>query len=191
MLQANFRKKKHILSPYCPAGSEPGLVVFAIYLFVAQLLRCFFFSQILKVKSRSKVSAFFAKESIIYKKQHIYLYNLALCYFCKHNLASKTLQRRGRILASFKLEWNKPCFVKGTSTRIQTCFETSYFFTRIRVDGALNQSGERFQRNAVSESGFTGFAYSHFEKRCRKKCTRQSRQVELWVVLSSLFFKEI
>ena len=31
---------------------------------------------------------------------------------------------------------------------------------------------------------------SYFEKACRKKCTRQSRKV-LWVVLSSLFFKEI
>ena len=32
--------------------------------------------------------------------------------------------------------------------------------------------------------------YSYFEKGCRKKCTRQSRKV-LWVVFSSLFFKEI
>ena len=32
--------------------------------------------------------------------------------------------------------------------------------------------------------------YSYFEKGCRKKCTRQSRMV-LWVVFSSLFFKEI
>ena len=32
--------------------------------------------------------------------------------------------------------------------------------------------------------------YSHFEKGCQKKCTRQSRKV-LWVVLSSLLFKEI
>ena len=31
---------------------------------------------------------------------------------------------------------------------------------------------------------------SFFEKGCRKKCTRQSWKV-LWVVLSSLFFKEI
>ena len=31
--------------------------------------------------------------------------------------------------------------------------------------------------------------YSYFEKGCRKKCKRQSRKV-LWVVLSSLFFKE-
>ena len=33
-------------------------------------------------------------------------------------------------------------------------------------------------------------AYSYFEKGRRKKCTRQSRIV-LWVVFSSLFFKEI
>ena len=32
--------------------------------------------------------------------------------------------------------------------------------------------------------------YSYFEKDCRQKCTRQSRKA-LWVVLSSLFFKEI
>ena len=32
--------------------------------------------------------------------------------------------------------------------------------------------------------------YSYFEKGCREKCTRQSWK-ELWVVLSSLFFKEI
>ena len=32
--------------------------------------------------------------------------------------------------------------------------------------------------------------YTYFEKGCRKKCTRQFRKV-LWVVLSSLFFKEI
>ena len=32
--------------------------------------------------------------------------------------------------------------------------------------------------------------YSCVEKGCRKKCTRQSRKV-LWVVFSSLFFKEI
>ena len=32
--------------------------------------------------------------------------------------------------------------------------------------------------------------YSFFKKGCWKKCTQQSRKV-LWVVLSSLFFKEI
>ena len=30
-------------------------------------------------------------------------------------------------------------------------------FIRIRVNGALNHSGKRFQNNAVSVSGFTGF----------------------------------
>ena len=34
------------------------------------------------------------------------------------------------------------------------------------------------------------YVYSYFEKGCRKKCTRQSRKA-LWVVLSSLFFKEV
>ena len=32
--------------------------------------------------------------------------------------------------------------------------------------------------------------YSYFEKGCRKRCTRQSRKA-LWMVFSSLFFKEI
>ena len=40
------------------------------------------------------------------------------------------------------------------------------------------------------ERGFRRFLYSYFEKGCRKKCTRQSREV-LWVVLRSLFFIEI
>ena len=34
------------------------------------------------------------------------------------------------------------------------------------------------------------YVYSYFEKGCRKKCTRQPRKV-LWVVLSSMFFKEM
>lgn len=37
------------------------------------------------------------------------------------------------------------------STRIQTAF----FKIRIRVVGALNYSGERFEKNAVSVTGFT------------------------------------
>ena len=36
-------------------------------------------------------------------------------------------------------------------------FKTAYFVTRFRVDGALNHSGERFQKDANSVSGFTGF----------------------------------
>ena len=40
------------------------------------------------------------------------------------------------------------------------------------------------------EAGETELIYSYFEKGYGKKCTRQSRKV-LWVVLSSLFFKEI
>ena len=41
-----------------------------------------------------------------------------------------------------------------------------------------------------SSLGFLYHLYRYFEKDCRKKCTRQSRKV-LWVVLSSVFFKEI
>ena len=43
-------------------------------------------------------------------------------------------------------------------------------------------------RRSIPRSNLS--TYSYFEKGCRKKCTRQSRKV-LWVVLSSLFFKEI
>ena len=39
-------------------------------------------------------------------------------------------------------------------------FSNLVFLTRIRVDGALvNQSGERFQRDAVSVRGITGFVW--------------------------------
>ena len=37
--------------------------------------------------------------------------------------------------------------------------ETAYFFIRVRVDGVLNCSGERFQNDAVSEIGFSGFVW--------------------------------
>ena len=48
----------------------------------------------------------------------------------------------------------------------------------------IEQEIDKFKR-WIKES-----IYSYFEKGCRKKCTRQSRKA-LWVVLSSLFFKEI
>ena len=35
-------------------------------------------------------------------------------------------------------------------------FETAHFFTRLRVDGALNHSGERLKKHTVLVSGFTG-----------------------------------
>ena len=40
------------------------------------------------------------------------------------------------------------------------------------------------------ENTLSLYSYFEFEKVCRGKCTRQPRKV-LWVVLSSLFFKEI
>ena len=46
--------------------------------------------------------------------------------------------------------------------------------------------GREFHSGTKSRSGII---YSYLEKGCRRKCTRQSRKV-LWVVLSSLFFKE-
>ena len=45
----------------------------------------------------------------------------------------------------------------GTVHTNRDIFKTAYFFTQIRVDGILNNSGERFQKDAVSVSGFTGF----------------------------------
>ena len=36
----------------------------------------------------------------------------------------------------------------------------------------------------------TYWVYNYFEKGCRKKCTPQSRN-SLWMVFSSLFFKDI
>ena len=37
--------------------------------------------------------------------------------------------------------------------------ETAYFFIGARVDEVLNCSGERFQNDAVSEIGFSGFVW--------------------------------
>ena len=48
----------------------------------------------------------------------------------------------------------------------------------------LGQSEQAKQVNKAQ------YIYSYFKKGCRKKCTPQTRKV-LWVVLSSLFFKEI
>ena len=47
------------------------------------------------------------------------------------------------------------------STRIQTFLKPPItVFTRVRDDGALNQSGERCHNNAVSLSGFTGLVWT-------------------------------
>ena len=49
----------------------------------------------------------------------------------------------------------------GYAHRNSDILETAYFLSRhIHVDGALNRSGERFQNNAISASGFTGFVKS-------------------------------
>ena len=54
----------------------------------------------------------------------------------------------------------------------------------------LDKNQKTFQFHKSSAKLLSMYAYSCFDKVCRKKCTRQSRKV-LWVVLSSLFFKEI
>ena len=59
--------------------------------------------------------------------------------------------------------------------------KTSYTFTN---------TGETRQIKHHTTCDSTNLTYSYFEKDCRKKCTRQARKV-LWVVLNSLFFKEI
>lgn len=39
-------------------------------------------------------------------------------------------------------------------------FQTAYFVTQICIEGALNHSGEWFQKHADSVSGFTGFMWT-------------------------------
>ena len=46
---------------------------------------------------------------------------------------------------------------RAMSTRTWTFYKSHIFFIPICVNGALNRSGERFQNNAVSVPGFTGF----------------------------------
>ena len=41
-------------------------------------------------------------------------------------------------------------------------FEITYFVTRNHVDGALDQSGERLQKDAVSVSEFTGLVWTEY-----------------------------
>ena len=77
----------------------------------------------------------------------------------------------------------------------------SWSFTRIEPQGISSEKRSRHiyfmednllhamdMCNSVLSLKF--FLYSYFKKGCQKKCTWQSRKV-LWVVLSSLFFKEI
>ena len=47
------------------------------------------------------------------------------------------------------------------------------------------------KKKSVTPTALEHAVYSYFEKGCRKKCTRQSRNWVLSVVLSALFFKEI
>ena len=56
---------------------------------------------------------------------------------------------------------------------------------------ALSDHRTKYYISTKGDWLFPGhFTCSYFEKGCRKKCTRQPRKA-LWVVLSSLFFKEI
>ena len=61
------------------------------------------------------------------------------------------------------------------STRIRTRLKTHIFFIRNRVDRVLNHCVERFKKDTVSVTGFTGFVWTkgRFEwKRCGFKNTR-------------------
>ena len=59
-----------------------------------------------------------------------------------------------------------------------------------KVTQVLEQSSGTRQVCSIGLVPFLVIVYSYFEKVCREKCTRQSWKA-LWVVLSSLFFKEI
>ena len=59
------------------------------------------------------------------------------------------------------------------------------FFWSLSVITAKNE-----KENRVHSTVRVRYINSYFEKGCQKKCTRQSRKI-MWVVLSSMFFKEI
>ena len=80
---------------------------------------------------------------------------------------------------------------KNCDVFLETSFTISFFF----LFSYLGNNRDLYQLpldvfDGVPLSYLWVLAYSYFEKGCRKKCTRQYRKV-LWVVLSSLFFKEI
>ena len=61
---------------------------------------------------------------------------------------------------------------------------------RVPVECSNRYKVEKLSANSCNATTCNWAVYSYFEKGCRKKCSRQSRKA-LWVVLSSLFFKEI
>ena len=93
------------------------------------------------------------------------------CTHKKHNNNNNKETKQNKKTALF--EWvtyrvaivkREPCKTHlGHSGHVHTntdIFETTQFFIRIRVYGILNHSGERFQSNAVSVRGFTGFVWT-------------------------------
>ena len=47
-----------------------------------------------------------------------------------------------------------------TIVTVTDFFETAYFFIQIRLEGALNRSGERSQNKVVLVSAFVGFVWT-------------------------------
>ena len=98
---------------------------------------------------------------------------------------------RARALPSLNLKKNRDCLQSTYNQGIQTY--------PLSVDSFSVQSHVRWNLSLFSDLKIVKipkrprrrpYAYSYFEKSCRKRCTWQSRKV-LWVVLSALFFKEI
>ena len=114
-----------------------------------------------------------------------------------------TQRKSGRYLVKLAEEALSQYHLKAffAHYKINQSFKTMFTITRFRHIEVLFHKFYYYwgKGNCSLEARYTevplpGYIfkilYSYFEKGCLKKCTRQSRKV-LWVVLSSLFFKEI
>ena len=94
------------------------------------------------------------------------------------NFLTDRLSRSRRCLSSLFLELGEP----GEGARVLRSFFNSIAWKQPFL--------WNYGYLVILTSRLVNNAYSHFEKGCRIKCSRQPRKV-LWVALSSLFFKEI
>ena len=94
------------------------------------------------------------------------------------NFLTDRLSRSRRCLSSLFLELGEP----GEGARVSRSFFNSIAWKQPFL--------WNYGYLVILTSRLVNNAYSHFEKGCRITCSRQPRKV-LWVVLSSLFFKEI
>ena len=116
-------------------------------------------------------------------------------YFVNNRRYSQTFTNGHLSRMSTSLQW--PLIFLADSPYIWACFNLS----TMAMATSLQQPLPSVLKVAIVR-GSTGYkregsfsvkklmVYSYFEKGCRKKCMRWCRKV-LWVVLSSLFFKEI